>query len=366
MKLVHSFFTQPYRFTEHFTGSNLRSNITCFALSVAYAKQNGFEIELYTDNLGKKFLDFLPYDVIHTDLEGFKGIQGDTNFGIWSAGKIEAYKRMALGDVHIDGDVFIKNSCLKGFLVRDFDVMFQSHENTCIGIYNTCLNFAGCEWLYPVFRNSKKTLYNVGILCFKSQNAKDKYIAAYEALAKIIVAKGAKNLGHTNLFLEQALAIEAMGDVKIDTVLQSEDPQWEMPQYGLEHIVGHAKYQPQYMNRFLKELQEVSSSIYTALQTLDIEAIIAEYDNAKVAQPEEALPNVAQPKVEQPKVAQPEEALPNVAQPEVEQPEVAQPKVEQPEVAQPEVEQPEVAQPKVEQPEVAEDDEADDDEADDE
>jgi len=113
---------------EKIEGSTLAKNINCFAVSCAYAKKLGATIELHTDNLGKKLLGFLPYDAIHTTLEGL-AIEGDFDNNFWTAGKIETLKNMQLGDVHIDGDFFVKTPETLAMLFNfDGDVLFQCSE----------------------------------------------------------------------------------------------------------------------------------------------------------------------------------------------------------------------------------------------
>ena len=170
-----------------------------YGLSVAYLKKLNQKIDLYTDSEGKKILDHLPYDNIYVVLDNMdKNIPGCN----WAAGKIESFKYSKLGDIYIDGDVFIKKQeCLDKLLENtNFDGYFAGLENPQQRPFTCKKNDPN----YEIKKNKYNMIYwdynkimegfdfplnipiyglnacNGGLVIFNNQEYKDKYLYAYD------------------------------------------------------------------------------------------------------------------------------------------------------------------------------------------
>ena len=105
---------------------HLISDIWIYTLSAAYARREGFDIELYTDSLGALLLSKAPYTKIHTDLDN---ISNDIHPRFWACGKVYALEAAGNNTIHIDGDVFIKDAKLLDVGKTDFIVQNEEYSN---------------------------------------------------------------------------------------------------------------------------------------------------------------------------------------------------------------------------------------------
>ena len=105
---------------------HLISDIWMYTLSAAYARREGFDIELYTDSLGALLLSKAPYTKIHTDLDN---ISNDIHPRFWACGKVYALEAAGDNTIHIDGDVFIKDAKLLDVGKTDFIVQNEESSN---------------------------------------------------------------------------------------------------------------------------------------------------------------------------------------------------------------------------------------------
>lgn len=183
MALVHSLWTAPMLNNERgqMSEKQIESVLWCNASSVAFAKRLGEQINLYADDYGRELLDFLPYDNVYT-LE----VSSDIPTDFWAAGKFSAYQKMQLGDVHIDGDVFLKTPALLNLIKKGLaenDLIVQCVENSWTydnEFYKNCIHvitanniqFAGiADYFTPA--------YNCGLIGFNNNKLKSKYVAHY-------------------------------------------------------------------------------------------------------------------------------------------------------------------------------------------
>lgn len=161
----------------------LLGNVWYYALSNAYSKKVGAYTICHTDSLGALFLQHIPYDELHVDLDN---IYKDIHPRFWAYAKIKAIEKEDVNFVHIDGDVFIKSKdCFDILFDRKYDVIVQ--------------NFESSSWYnkeFHVFDNIKDTCiknklnyklegaYNTGVLGFKNKQLKDNFVKGYINIAK--------------------------------------------------------------------------------------------------------------------------------------------------------------------------------------
>lgn len=103
MRFVHTFYSVPLlanKFNKYET--SMTFTITNYAYSAHCVKKLGHEIVLFTDEKGKELLGFIPYDEIIV----IKDIEHSKHFA--AQFKFKALQQCKLGDVIIDGDLFIK------------------------------------------------------------------------------------------------------------------------------------------------------------------------------------------------------------------------------------------------------------------
>ena len=270
MKLIHSFWTKPYVIGGHLEGSELRKNIVCFAYSVACAKKLNAAIELHTDNLGKKLLEFLPYDKIHTTLEGF-----DCDTTLWAAGKIETYKHIQLGDVYIDGDVFLERE-FAHYQVFNIpaDMLFLQTENYFINYYQNEQNrlskipFEIC-WESP---------YCCGVVRFNNAEAKQKYISKFEKCVEQMKNGDYIVDANLNILFEQWFAVRELAGYKIATIYRNEDELSESYYTGLWHYKGTNKFLDRFQKQILEKLETINFNLHNTLLSLDFYKIVKNFN----------------------------------------------------------------------------------------
>ena len=191
-KFIHSYFSRPYlsknnrwqQQNEHFTA------LWLFALSMEYIHQSNHEIVLFTDDYGKTLFDNLGYDKIFPELNQLQKLNFHERF--WAAGKIIALQNSPIGDVHIDGDVFLKNEKLCRYILNvDCDLIVQNSEYAFIEDLHTHYWYAYTllEKITPNMQsiiNKENLALCCGIVGFKNTELKDKFCTGYfENLRKI-------------------------------------------------------------------------------------------------------------------------------------------------------------------------------------
>jgi hypothetical protein len=113
MKIIQSFWSKPYLKTNEdetarFKGGWLNANFFLYSclLSCLKFKEHYGNVELFTDNYGKKLLVDtldLPYSEVNTSLESLQNYPSE----LWALGKILTYSLQNEPFLHADTDVFI-------------------------------------------------------------------------------------------------------------------------------------------------------------------------------------------------------------------------------------------------------------------
>lgn len=260
MKLVHSFSTK--RCTPH----SLKVNIYCFTLSCIYAKQSGFDIVLHTDEKGAELLKHAPYDKIIVDLE-YCQLPKEKIFA-WS--KFKAMQNEEPGTIHIDGDVFLKNSILKEiFIFDDCDVIVQNPEiigyEQWYGWDDSVISFAKCE--YPHFLPREcNAMYNCGVIGFKDKYIRDEYTKWYNYLIDQYNVKGVIIDSVPDLVAEQQLLYHfcKYKNLKVKEVIDYKNLQASANKIGYQHLLGKSKYKC--FDKVKETLKAMNKEIFNKLE----------------------------------------------------------------------------------------------------
>ena len=231
MHFVHSLWTRPMitkRRNAEFV-NNILVTTYCNATSVAWLKHLGANVDLYADGLGSDMLEYLPYDNIYP-------LKVPTNMltNIWACGKFLALEKMPLGDVHIDGDVFIKSDKLIDLITTpNYDMVVQSIEDdeTTLKKYytstrnillNNNIQTKSCSIL-------EAPSFNCGTIGFYNQELKNKYLTEYFFAVKNILKNRHCIDDITSnpdiipdLVLEQQFLYELAKDYKVNNLLNSQ------------------------------------------------------------------------------------------------------------------------------------------------
>lgn len=264
IKLIHSFSTKPLENKSMYYIDNLHhliSDIWMYTLSAAYARREGFDIELYTDSLGALLLSKAPYTKIHTDLDN---ISNDIHPRFWACGKVYALEAAGNNTIHIDGDVFIKDAKLLDVGKTDFIVQNEESSNYVeTGEANRIdKDFASFLQEYGI-DTSISTPYNMGVIGIFNPALRDKYISAYKDLAIKISSKFQESLNKDNitpdLFVEQ-LQFSQLSENYKGTVIIHKGAK-EVPK-GYQHLVTSAKYQDKIVNKVKQTLKVFFPEIY--------------------------------------------------------------------------------------------------------
>lgn len=180
MKFCHSLLVSS-KFIK--CAEQLESMILCSALSVAFIHSLGYKIKLYTNDLGKKLLDGIPYDEI-IDIDFFDFIPETC----YAQSKFAALELMDDDEVHIDYDVFIKSkTCIDLLKASTADVVVQYIYQ--VGSYKfesslKAINFFKMLGLIDIDYSIDRIGFNAGIICIKNKKLKKEFINAYKSFYK--------------------------------------------------------------------------------------------------------------------------------------------------------------------------------------
>lgn len=269
MHFVHSLWSKPLianRRNIQFKTS-LLTTILCNATSVAWINHLGGKINLYADGLGRDVLGFLPYDNIY-ELDVPINIPVCT----WACGKFLVLEKLPLGDVHIDGDVFLKSDKLLEMCSdNSYDMVVQSIENDKTTLKKYYSEIREILKRYNIQSNctlNEIPSYNCGTIGFFNNELKQKYLIEYfNTLNNIIKNKQCilelnKNLNAIpDLILEQQFLYEISKPYKVNNLLGTSETMYENAiKLNYQHVLGGFKEQQ--INEIMQELKYVDETIY--------------------------------------------------------------------------------------------------------
>ena len=264
MKLVYSYWSLPTSLDED------KQNDTkwLYAISVAYAKNLGYEIVLHTDNFGAILLENIPFDEVILSLENIS-----VDPGFWSYPKIVAIKQEKAPFIHIDGDAWIKTPYLRDLLKNsDYDVAVQmvekdtfwddSYEPFKEDVQRLCPDQTHLLWEH-------KRAYNTGIMSFKNENLKNLFIEQYESMMNQLRNHSQKP--KLNVIIEQfnLYSLCTSKDYKVLQILDYEPENKNFndiaKEIGFTHLWGQSKWDPQVQELVRNKLCEMNESYYNLI-----------------------------------------------------------------------------------------------------
>lgn len=276
MRLIHSIWTRPlFHGKPSEVAMKIAVNCWCYALSYAYAKYLNLPIKLMADTTGQKILSFIPYDEVETI-----SVPIDTPTAFWAAGKFKAYEKMIQGDVHIDGDVFIKKENLPllidAAINGDYELICQCVEdktncdskyyNRIIDIFNTN-NITYDGLTIPKFESA----YNTGLISFNSETLKKRYIENYWNTVKQTQGTQAAYIFKMfrlvpDLVLEQQMLYETAKELNTYTLLGKGDVSYQYSSaIGYQHLIGKTKQQE--LDKVIGTLYKLDKDLFTQCNT---------------------------------------------------------------------------------------------------
>lgn len=273
MALVHSLWTQPMISRERGVSlkKQLETMLWCYASSVAFAHRYNVPIVLYTDKMGRQLLSHLPYTQVY-DLD----IPEDTPTELWAAGKFYALKKMQLGDIHIDGDVFLKTSEVHKLVhdgMQNNDLIVQSTEDSWEVLSEwykdsrDVVNQCDIRLLYECTANYSHA-WNCGVVGINNQRLKDMYLESYFCSLKQVkerpeVLKAIHSKTHCimDLLFEQQHLYELSKEYKVYNLLGSgKEAYSRSAEIGYQHILGSSKWEC--LRSIRKQLKRVDPELY--------------------------------------------------------------------------------------------------------
>ena len=188
MKFIHTFWSKPLFNNKFDTFNTSLTNILLnYACSASFVHKFGEKIVLYADKKGARLLSCIPYDEVYIidNLE-------EESIHFAAQIKFEALKRCDLGDVIIDGDLFLRKQdaidCIKN-ITEDVSYSFFEpytyvlrNAQTLETMDNLACDMAKIKYKkpYKVPTSIREFAYpNTSMMKFNNKNARDKYIKQY-------------------------------------------------------------------------------------------------------------------------------------------------------------------------------------------
>lgn len=271
MRFIHSFSTRPLGIQMYNKDciSRILYNIVYYALSVSYIKNLGHDIVLHTDSLGERLFGFLPYNDIYLTCDD---IPNNVSPRFWASAKMWSLGEEDINSIHIDGDVFIKKtSLIDDLMTSDYDVVVQNFEHG-----NWYKGSAEILWRDKDYCESKSLIldnigaYNTGILGFKNQELKDKFISGYKDLVTYYSDKYKDELETLenitpDIVLEQQYIYQLSKDYKrkilLDSKLNRTQFSNQANQIGYQHVLT-SESKLKYVNKAMGVLKYKNEDIY--------------------------------------------------------------------------------------------------------
>lgn len=269
MKIFQSLWTKPMR---NASEDKIRNFLYMAALSALYAKENYYNLTLYTDEYGMYLTEGFPYKE-----RKLITIPEDNPCDFLRAqSKFYALKEEDLGSIHIDCDVFLKSPSIFN-ISSDWDVLVQNTE-TYQYEYDSESFQDAAKWILDngldVDLTNYKGTFNCGVIGFKNQELKDQYLKNY---MKALEAFKNKNCDWwLDLLLEQQYLYDIVkaGNYKFCTLFKNdssfESLLSEQASIGYTHLIGTQKKSVACKKDIQRVLRKKDPTLYNMIKNKQI------------------------------------------------------------------------------------------------
>ena len=272
MKFIHTFWSKPLFNNKFDSFNNSLTNILMdYACSASFIHKYGEKIVLYADKIGVRLLSCIPYDEIYI-IDGLD----EESMHFAAQIKFEALKQCDLGDVIIDGDLFLRKKEAIDY-IRDIkeDVSYSFYEpykyvlrapQTLETMDKLVEDMSGVKYKKPyklptTIREFSYT--NTSMMKFNNKKILDKYIKQYYYHKEEL--KDHKFRGWPDLILEQrflTILIESSNcshKPVIDNYYEDPDANQKALDLGFTHLGSNKS---QYLNWVAGMLKENDEQLY--------------------------------------------------------------------------------------------------------
>jgi hypothetical protein len=212
MKFIHTFWSKPlYENLVNGFDESLKNTLYDYGCSVSCIHKHNEKIVLYTDKRGAELLSILPYDdIIIIDNDELQNI----SISFPAQMKFYALKNCDLGDILIDGDLFLwKPTSVQMITDSTEDIVYSFFEP-----YDYILNSPYIKIANKLLRELSKIedeikepyhipkfpdeyyYFNTSLMKINNQELKDKYVNDY-----FYYMEKTKNLDFNNLWFDLIL-----------------------------------------------------------------------------------------------------------------------------------------------------------------
>lgn len=229
MNFAHSFWSKPLfqnKFERYFSFEQaLLNTLLDYTYSASLVHKFNHTITLYADRVGIDLLSVIPYDkVVEISIPENEPVH------FAAQPKFYAMNQTDLGDILIDGDIFIETQDMYDEIEsRHCDLLYSFTENNEIikhpvldkdpTIYYNKLLPKFHDTLYPVPTYDELTYPNTSLLQINNQDLKDKYLEQY-FYHKNLLKDVDWEFTWPDLIIEQYFLWEVAKDFKIEPLIQ--------------------------------------------------------------------------------------------------------------------------------------------------
>lgn len=256
MKFIHSFYLDENKDPEY-----IYINRICFILSCLCARKLGYDIDLHCNKNMYKYLSIAPYTNVYVDLDDLK-----QPHRIYAKSKFDVMSKEDLGNIHLDGDVFLLKDSIKQLLdFSEFDLIVQCKETRKnMGGYlwtESSNSFKNCE--YPNWACKVcNVMYNCGVVGINNKDLKDEYFETYYNMLKKYEKFGVDVCSVPDIIIEQQFLYDICKyrGYKVKTLLNEDDLEGSAKDIGYSHLMGRSKYK--FKDNVEKMIYKLDKNIY--------------------------------------------------------------------------------------------------------
>jgi len=262
--IIQSLWTQPIK------KERLRDTMFLCALSLAYAKRNGYKVRMHTDSKGFSLLKGFGYDRLYRTLDA---IPDSVPTDLFAAGKFYAMKAEGVtGKVHIDVDVFIKKPYLIDFFYEDktVDAICQMEEDMPLVDHSDKTFHMHVLGYPPTTRPNWVGSMNTGIVGFNNKELAEKYVNNYFSALKMYTAEkldkykqenGCKRLAFDFVLEQIELSYLSVG-YNVYALLPTKNVRAAANILGYQHLQGGRKWSNEEQEKLKSLLIGIDRNLY--------------------------------------------------------------------------------------------------------